>query len=97
MGGSRVERAARLWADRDASWELALPAPRARRCGVANPAARAGRGAAVESEPQAGLPALPGGRAGHAAEETQAISGRSASAAGAPEIGQRSVDHGLYP
>src|SRR5712692_5783123 len=55
------------------------------------------RGAAVESEPQAGLPALPGGRAGHAAAETQAISGRSASAAGASESGERSVDHGLHP
>src|SRR5712692_1576313 len=112
-------QAARLWADRDAPRELALPAPRARRCGVANPAARAGRGAAairlpatayfpragenrergaaVESEPQAGLPALPRGRTGDAVQETQAISGRSAGAAGAPEIGQRSVDHGLHP
>src|SRR6266849_4173500 len=118
-GGSGAERAARLWADRDAPRELALPAPRARRCGVANPAARAGRGAAairlpatayfpragenrergaaVESEPQAGLPALPRGRTGDAVQETQAISGRSAGAAGAPEIGQRSVDHGLHP
>ncbi len=45
-------------------------------------------------KPQAGVSALPGGRAGHAAQETQAISRRSKGATGPSAVGERSVDDG---
>src|SRR3990172_8295267 len=54
------------------------------------------RGAAVAGESQAGVPAVPRGRAGHAAQETPAIAGRSAGATGGTAIGERSVDYGLH-
>src|SRR6202030_2029404 len=86
---SRAQRATRLWVDRDAPRELALPTKRTERRCVAGSAARVGsraaalrlsaavhfpttgedrgRNAAVASQPQARVSAVPGGRAGDTA------------------------------
>src|SRR5580704_424514 len=107
----QAERAARLWADRNEPRERAVPTKRTERSGLACSFTGVGRGAArlwvstiashaaageVDGESQAGVPAVSGGRVGHAAAQGQAISRRSPSAVGGTGTDEPDVDDGFH-
>src|SRR5258708_13097714 len=80
---SRTQRATRLWVDRDAPWELAVPAKGTERSGVAGSAARVGSPApAIRLSPTVHFP------------PTRANPGRNASVAGQPQESGSAVPGG---